>query len=225
MALDIESGNYDYVIGIDPGNHGGLCVIEIANKDNVNVIPMPIIKKVVGTKKKPKNKTELDDISLVSFFKQYKDKKVLIGLELVHSMPGEGSVSSFGFGASWGTIKGICRAFEFDLQIISPVSWKNSFDELETEEMTKLRMEMRDKKEELKSIDKKEIKEKKKEIDKINRSIKSRAKSAARELAAKKVPKLSNEFLQVNSDGKAESLLIALFLIGKIDELVSGGKK
>jgi hypothetical protein len=224
--MDFLFEKYDIVIGVDLGNHGGISIISTDTKD-VEVFPMPIVKKDVGTKKKPKKKTEIDENSIVAILEKYKDKKVAMAQELVHSMPGEGSSSSFIFGVSSGFFKGVAKAFHFDLHIVSPVSWKKTYLELESAEISLLREKSKVIKTEIKALSKKDklkIKEKKKELDKINRNIKSEAKSKARELASKLVPSLKGEFEQVNSDGKAESVLIGLYLLGKINELVQNIK-
>jgi len=232
--MDFLFEKYDYVVGIDVGNSGGITIITLVDGKigKTEILSMPIVKKQVGTKKKPKSKTELDELKVVEIFEKYKDAKVLAGIEFLHSFKNEGSSSSFSFGTSWGLLRGICRAFKFDVQLISPISWKKGYKELENDEIVQLRLESKAKKEIIKQmIEKigkraanKESKEIKKEIDKISRTIKSKAKTAARELTAKLIPNLKDEFKQVNSDGKAESALIGYFVWNKFNELAQGIK-
>ena len=55
------------------------------------------------------------------------------------------------------------------------------------------------------------LKEYKKQIDKLGRQVKAEAKTLARHLASDFYPELSDNFVKKNSDGVAESLLIALY--------------
>ena len=68
--------------------------------------------------------------------------------------------------------------------------------------------------------DNKVKKENKKVIEKLNREIKAEAKSAARDLAGKMYPDKAEQFKKKNSDGLAESLLIALYGRNHLNELV-----
>ena len=51
----------------------------------------------------------------------------------------------------------------------------------------------------------------KKEIDKLGRQFKSLAKTEARMLVSKLFPSISDRFIKKNTDGMAESILIALY--------------
>ena len=48
-------------------------------------------------------------------------------LERVHAMPGQGSVSMFSFGESYGWLKGVLDACEISYQTIEPRKWKAEF--------------------------------------------------------------------------------------------------
>ena len=74
---------------------------------------------------------------------------------------------------------------------------------------------------EAKTIKDKDLKKaNKKELDRISRRVKSEAKTASRELASEKYPVLAHLFEKKNSDGLAESLLIAIFGRDTQNELV-----
>ena len=59
--------------------------------------------------------------------------------------------------------------------------------------------------------DKKQKKLNKKEIDKLGRQFKSLAKTEARELVSRLYPGLSDRLIKKNTDGLAESLLLAVY--------------
>ena len=195
---------YDIFIGIDVGNNGG---ISILNGKEVSVYPMPTITE----KKAGKTKTRYDLIAIKNILLPFVGKKVLFGLERVSPMPGEGSVSSYAFGVGSGILQGMAVALGFDLRLVSPAVWKKGHPQLETPHIASLRVEM------------KELKKNgndKKKVSKLRISIKTEAKDAARNLVASLYPALAEEFKFKYQDGKAESLLIALFCQRSLNELV-----
>ena len=50
---------YDYIVGVDPGLSGGISILN-ANKNSMEVFPMPINTIIKGTKKNPKKSNEID---------------------------------------------------------------------------------------------------------------------------------------------------------------------
>ncbi len=232
---------YTIIISSDPGIYGGICILQ---KNKIPIVYKMPIKETIINKKKKK---VYDLIEISKIFRSYTNKKVKYIQESVHSQRGEGSSSSFGFGKSAGSTIGMAYALEFEVIEVSPQKWKKDFPELITdsikekkEEIKKLRSisKILEKKIEELKLNSKTIKEKeekkknnkerniinnrikdnKKQIDKINRQIKKDAKEAARKLVSKKYPQLKDLFLKKNTDGMAESVLIALY--GKKHELV-----
>jgi len=196
---------HNIYIGLDPGKTGGLSIIE---KDKVSVYPIPV--KTIIVNKKKKNVYDLMKIS--NILRPYSKKKVLFIQEKVGSRPFEGTVSSFNFGESVGATKGIAAAFEFNTIEVTPRTWKKHYPELETVEIQELRKENKDLRIVAKTIKGKGLKkENKKQQEKIARKIKSLAKEAARHLSQLKYPLMKDKFFNVNTDGIAESLLIALY--------------
>ena len=209
------SNQIDIVVGVDPGVYGGVSILYKNGKIHVHRIP---IGQVVINKK---NKKVYNLPAIAKLLKPLENKKVLFVQEKVASHPGEGSVSAFSFGKSAGATIGMAFALEFEVAEISSINWKKYFPLLVNDEI-------RDKKEETKQLrvlgktlkDKKAKKENKKQIDKLNRQIKTISKTLARELAISLYPKLADTLKQKNSDGMAESLLIAIYGRENKDELV-----
>jgi len=212
------ANKFDMVVGLDPGVTGGITIVYKNGKVNIHRIP---VNSVVVNKK---NKKTYDLKGVVDLLKPLRDKKVLFVQERVSSMPGEGSVSAFSFGRSAGSTIGIAHALEFDVVMVGSTKWKKHFPEL-------INDDIRDKKAEAKELrvvaktlkDTGAKKENKKQIDKLNRQVKSVAKTLARELVSSLHPELADDFKQKNSDGMAESLLIALYGRDKQNELVQTG--
>lgn len=200
---EVEMYNYKYIIGCDPGLKGGLSILDNTKKEIV-VKRIPT-KKVVVNKK---DKEEYDLKEIVDLLKPYSSEKTFFLLERVSVRPLEGSVSSFGFGRSSGQLEGIAVALGFDLEKVSPVSWKNHFKDLHSKEFLKIKEEIDKLKE---SNKKKEDKSIKNEIKKLMNKLKTQTKDDARSLCVRKHPTLEKEFELKRDDGKAESLLIALY--------------
>lgn len=206
---------YDYIVGVDPGLQGGITIVN-ANKNEIEVHPMPIEEVNKGSKKTPKMVKQIDCDGIVSLLSKWKDKKVLFVIERVTSRAGEAPNRAFNFGYGWGFLQGTARTLGFDINIVTPQKWKKVFPELETKEISLIRDEIHFLKEEVKNLKAKKmpankIKEKKKEITRKDGKLKRLAKTAARELMQKKYPKHKDKFKLVKDDGKAESGLIGLY--------------
>lgn len=204
----------DFIIGLDPGISGG---ISILRGKNIEAFKIPI--KSIKVNRKNKNTYDIDRI--VDIFKKYRDRKVLFIQEAVHSMVGEGSTSSFNFGKSSGLTLGIAAGLGFKIVEISPQKWKKYFSELSNSEINKIKEEIKKKRIEGKILkDKEEKKLNNKYINKLSRQMKSEAKQASIDLVKKKFPKLIPILKYKNTDGVAESVLIALYGQENKNELV-----
>jgi len=206
---------YNIVISCDPGNTGGISVLE--GKKQPQIYKIPLLEIVVNKKKK--KIYDLDGISEI--LEPYRGKNVLFVQEKVSAMPGNGNVSMFNFGFSAGATLGVAAGLRFDRCEVRPQTWKKHFPELNTSSIQDLKEEAKKLRVLAKTIkDKDEKKANKKELEKISRRVKTEAKDASREIASERYPKLAHLFVKKNSDGLAESLLIAIFGKNKQDELV-----
>jgi len=212
------ANQYDTVIGLDPGVTGGITIVHKNGKVNIHRIPVS----TVTVNKKTKKKYDLKGI--VSILKPFDGKKVLFVQERVSSMPGEGSVSAFSFGRSAGSTVGMAYALGFVVIEVGSAMWKKHFPALINDEIKNCKDEAKDLRAEAKTLkDKAAKKENKKQIDKLGRQVKTIAKTLARELVISLHPELKDDFKQKNSDGMAESLLIALYGRDNQNELVQTG--
>lgn len=94
-------------IGIDPGNKGGLAII-----DNNNI------------------KVQFFSINeYTSILKNYENREdVVCYIEQVHSMPNQGTSSMFSFGYNFGLIMGILSAYKINIREVTPQKWKKYFN-------------------------------------------------------------------------------------------------
>ncbi len=103
-------------VGVDPGLKGGLVMIE--DDGPPRLMTMPSVK--VGTKTQIDEQCVRDWFSYCVVFKP----NVIVTIELVHSMPKQGVVSTFNFGLGWGLVRGICCGLGLPYQLVRPQEWK-----------------------------------------------------------------------------------------------------
>ena len=114
------------IIGIDPGINGAISVIE--NKKIIEVYDTPTM--IDGKK----NKRQINGAQVTNIFKERLngEKQVVVVVEHVNAMPGQGVTSMFNFGQSFGVIKGICAALNLPIYFVRPAKWKKHFNLIKT---------------------------------------------------------------------------------------------
>ena len=114
------------IIGIDPGISGAISVIE--NKKILEVYDMPTM--IDGKK----NKKQINSAQVTNIIKESlnRDKEVIVVVEHVNAMPGQGVTSMFNFGQSFGVIKGVCAALSLPIYFVRPTKWKKHFNLIKT---------------------------------------------------------------------------------------------
>ncbi len=114
------------IIGIDPGITGGICILE--NKKIIEVYDTPTM--IDGKK----NKRQVNGSQVANIIKEElnKDKEIVVVVEHVNAMPGQGVTSMFNFGQSFGVIKGICSALSLPIYFVRPTKWKKHFNLIKT---------------------------------------------------------------------------------------------
>ncbi len=114
------------IIGIDPGINGAISIIE--NKKIIEVYDTPTM--IDGKK----NKRQINGAQVTNIFKERlnAEKEVVVVVEHVNAMPGQGVTSMFNFGQSFGVIKGICAALNLPIYFVRPSKWKKHFNLIKT---------------------------------------------------------------------------------------------
>jgi hypothetical protein len=199
--------NYEYILAIDCGLMGAITILN--KNDDLPIIYKIPVKKVIINKK---NKNIYDVDAILQIIKNYKDKKLLYIVEKQSVRNGEGAVSAMTIGKNYGMLLGMGYALDFDVIEVSPQTWKKYFPELITPEIINKKGEMKELRQLSKNLkDKEEKKENKRQVDKLGRQAKALAKTNARQLASRLYPEIEDKFQKVNTDGLAESLLIAIY--------------
>ena len=114
------------IFGIDPGVSGAICVLE--NKKVIEIFDMPTM--IDGKK----NKRQINGSQVTNIIKERLNdgKEIIVVVEHVNAMPGQGVTSMFNFGQSFGIIKGICAALSLPIHFVRPTKWKKHFKLIKT---------------------------------------------------------------------------------------------
>ena len=114
------------IIGIDPGISGAISIVE--NKKILEVYDTPTM--IDGKK----NKRQINSAQVTNIIKERlnNNKEVIVVVENVNAMPGQGVTSMFNFGQSFGVIKGICAALSLPIYFVRPTKWKKHFNLIKT---------------------------------------------------------------------------------------------
>ena len=110
------------IIGIDPGLNGAIAVLQDNKVKEIFDVPvMPEGKK---------NKRQLNSAQLEKLLKDIisDNEEIVVIVENVSAMPGQGVTSMFNFGQTFGAIKGICAALGLPIFFVRPAKWKKYFD-------------------------------------------------------------------------------------------------
>lgn len=109
-------------IGIDPGI-GGAVVVYVPSEGRHVIDDMPVVE--VGDGKK--TKTVVSAHALADMLRVYEGRSdVMCAVENVSAMPGQGVVSMFSFGRSFGVILGVLSALRIPHLLVAPQRWKKS---------------------------------------------------------------------------------------------------
>ena len=117
------------IIGIDPGISGAICFFE--NGEVKEIIDMPNMADGKKNKRQINGPQVYNEIS--SRIKNTPKKEIVVVIEQVSAMPGQGVTSMFNFGQSFGVLKGICSAMQLSMHFIRPAKWKKYFGLIKTE--------------------------------------------------------------------------------------------
>ncbi len=106
-------------IGIDPGITGAIAVLDDA-KRFIEVIDMPVVT-LTGNSQKV-NGSEL--AKMFGFWQKKFDSGLTVFIERVHTMPGQGVVSSGNFMLNFGIVLGVLESMSIAYYLVNPQSWK-----------------------------------------------------------------------------------------------------
>jgi len=117
------------IIGIDPGISGAICFFQ--NGEITDVIDMPSMADGKKNKRQINSQQVFNEISerIINIPR----KEIIVVIEQVSAMPGQGVTSMFNFGQSFGVLKGICSAMQLSMYFVRPAKWKKYYGLIKTE--------------------------------------------------------------------------------------------
>jgi len=107
------------VIGIDPGIHGGLALVNICDGGApvlVDAIDIPVI----GVKAKER----VDVLAIRAWVQQHRPQHAFI--ERAQAMPRQGASSGFKYGRATGAIEAAIAYCEVPITVVEPAVWKKT---------------------------------------------------------------------------------------------------
>jgi crossover junction endodeoxyribonuclease RuvC len=105
------------ILGIDPGIHGGLAIVDIvdgAAPELIGAIDIP----TVGVKAKER----VDVHALRAWIEAHRPDHAMV--ERAQAMPRQGASSGFKYGRATGAIEAVIACCEVPLTIVEPTAWK-----------------------------------------------------------------------------------------------------
>ena len=117
------------IIGIDPGISGAICFFEDGQVKEI--IDMPVMADGKKNKRQINGPQVYNEI--LKRINKFQKKDIIVVIEQVSAMPGQGVTSMFNFGQSFGVLKGICSAMQLSMFFIRPAKWKKYFGLIKTE--------------------------------------------------------------------------------------------
>ncbi len=115
------------IIGIDPGLTGAIACLE-DDLTFISVFDMPVMALTKG-----RNQVNASQLAKIISAIKTQNKKVIVYLEKVQAMPGQGVSSMFSFGQSFGIILGVVATLELPLVLVTPLFWKKNAGLIHTE--------------------------------------------------------------------------------------------
>ena len=117
------------IIGIDPGISGAICFFE--DGEVKEIIDMPVMADGKKNKRQINGPQVYNEI--LKRINNFQKKDIIVVIEQVSAMPGQGVTSMFNFGQSFGVLKGICSAMQLSMFFIRPAKWKKYFGLIKAE--------------------------------------------------------------------------------------------
>ena len=117
------------IIGIDPGISGAICFFEDGYVKEI--IDMPVMADGKKNKRQINGPQVYNEI--LKRIKNISKKDIIVVIEQVSAMPGQGVTSMFNFGQSFGVLKGICSGMQLSMFFVRPAKWKKYFGLIKTE--------------------------------------------------------------------------------------------
>tara|TARA_B100000614_G_scaffold262915_1_gene301176 strand:- start:6175 stop:6819 length:645 start_codon:yes stop_codon:yes gene_type:complete len=204
--------SYSIIIGIDPGISGAVAIFEGITSPKVLLFDTPTWTESKVKKKKKSYIKHYDKAAMADLLRPYAGKDVVVCMEKVGAMTGQGVTSMFSFGRGVGLWEGVIAGLGFDYEEVSPSVWKKEYGDRLIQKRIPKPDEAKLTRAELAKMDEKKreaAKDIKREYEAEKRRGKQSAKDTARELAMELYPEVKDDLSKKRDSDRAEALLIA----------------
>jgi crossover junction endodeoxyribonuclease RuvC len=120
----------EYRIGIDPGITGALALLKY---DLDAIFPKIMAWSDMPVMALAKNKQMVNAAELFKLLKSWRADNLVVYLEYVSAMPGQGVSGMFNFGVGYGMVQAIVASLQYPLMFVRPTVWKKKAGLLHTE--------------------------------------------------------------------------------------------
>jgi len=107
------------ILGCDPGLTGAIALLDTEDRSLV-IHDMPVGSSSTTT---GKTRNEMNEAVLVHLVRELEPDMALV--EKVHAMPGNGSVSMFRFGETYGVLRGVLAGCGVPVDFVRPQEWQS----------------------------------------------------------------------------------------------------
>jgi crossover junction endodeoxyribonuclease RuvC len=115
------SKNEKVFVGIDPGLDGAVCIRKNGDIEFYDTPTFTVEQKKGG---KIKKKREFGTVAMAEFLQFTNSSNVIVALEQISAMPGQGVTSMFQLGKGYGIWLGILAAYNLSYELVRPQAWK-----------------------------------------------------------------------------------------------------
>jgi len=108
------------VLGVDPGVTGALVALD-TELGALQILDMPTGQVTTST---GKTRMEINEAAMVHWIKALQPDQAMV--ERVGAAPGQGVVSMFRFGMSYGVVRGVLAALGISTTLVQPSIWRRT---------------------------------------------------------------------------------------------------
>lgn len=122
----MDKYDFDVIVGIDIGIHGGISFFDTVSDELLALYPMPIMK--VEKSDKEVNALDIIKLKYILEIPKVHGDSALVAFENIHAFPGQGAVSTGTLMEQKGIIRGLVAGLGYTELQVNPKTWQKTFD-------------------------------------------------------------------------------------------------
>lgn len=121
----MDKYDFNIIIGIDIGIHGGLSVFDTVSGELLSLYPMPTME--LDKDDKIKTVLDIERLKFILEIPKVHNDSALVIFENIHAFPGQGSVSTGMLMEQKGIIRGLVAGLGYTELQVNPRTWQKAF--------------------------------------------------------------------------------------------------